>query len=129
MYEVCVWRRVRTIVVGCLQDGEEVVGLAVLREDADASEGALLAGDMERGVSSEVPDVQVASGFQEVLSDFGLISDHCQVKGSLQAKQRRETCELHGRRCSSVWTHKPCSCLWISAQLKTHPTKSVHYAS
>lgn len=79
-----------------------MVGLAVLREDADASEGALLAGNMERGVSSEVPDVQVASSFQEVLSNFGLISDYCQVKGSLQAKQKRETCELHGRCCSSV---------------------------
>lgn len=92
----------RTVVVGRLQDGEEVVGLAVLREDADASEGALLAGDMERGVSSEVPYVQVTSSFQEVLSDFGLISDHCQVKGSLQAKEKRETCKLHSGRGSNV---------------------------
>lgn len=63
-----------------------MLGLAVLCEHADAWEGALLAGDVQGGVSSEIPDFQVASSLQKMLSNFRLISYHCQVKGSLQAK-------------------------------------------
>lgn len=89
-----VQQRVRTIVVGGLQDSEEVVRLAVLREDADAPEGALLAGNVQGGVPSEVPDFQVTSGLQKMLGNFRLISDHCQVKRSLRAEKKRQTCEL-----------------------------------
>lgn len=71
------------VVVGGLQDGEEVVGLAVLREDTDAAERALLAGDVERGVPTEVPDIQVAASLQQVLGDFGLVRDDRQVERSL----------------------------------------------
>lgn len=92
--DIDVQQRARTIVVGCLQDGEEVVRLAVLREDADAPEGALLAGDMQGGVSSEVPEFQVASGLQKMLGDFRLIGDHCQVKRSLQAEEKTQTRKL-----------------------------------
>lgn len=74
---VDVQRRARTVVVGGLQDSEEVVRLAVLREDADAPEGALLAGNVQGGISSEVPDFQVASSLQKMLSNFRLIGDHC----------------------------------------------------
>lgn len=62
-----------------------MVWLAVLCEHADTPEGALLAGNVQGGVSSEVPDFQVTSGLQKMLSDFRLISYHCQVKRSLQA--------------------------------------------
>lgn len=65
--------------------------LAVLREHADAPEGALLAGNVQGGVSSEVPDFQVASGLQKMLSNFRLISYHCQVKRSLQAQEQKQT--------------------------------------
>lgn len=81
--DVDVQQRARTIVVGRLQDSEEVVRLAVLREDADAPEGALLAGNVQGGISSEVPDFQVASGLQKMLGNFRLIGDHCEVKRSL----------------------------------------------
>lgn len=74
-----------TIVVGGLQDSEEVVGLAVLREDADAAERALLAGNVERGVPAEVSDIQVTASLQQVLGDFRLVCDHRQVEWSLQA--------------------------------------------
>lgn len=69
----------RTIVIGCFQDREEVVWLAVLCEDADTPEGALLAGNVQGGIASEVSDFQVASGLQKMLGNFRLISDHCQV--------------------------------------------------
>lgn len=80
--------------------------LAVLREDADAPEGALLAGNVQGGVSSEVPDFQVASGLQKVLGDFRLIGDHCQVKRSLQAEEKMQACKLHRKLGSNVWTNK-----------------------
>lgn len=86
--DIAVLQHARTVVVGGLQDSKEVVGLAVLREDADAPQGALLACNVQRGVSSEVPDVQVASGLQKMLSNFRLIGDHCQVKRSLQEKEK-----------------------------------------
>lgn len=62
-----------------------MVWLAVLCEHVDTPEGALLAGNVQGGVSSEVPDFQVASGLQKMLSNFRLISYYCQVKRSLQA--------------------------------------------
>lgn len=72
-----------SVVVGCLQDREEMVWLAVLCEHADTPEGALLAGNVQGGVSSEVSDFQVTSSLQKMLSNFRLISYHCQVKRSL----------------------------------------------
>lgn len=65
-----------------------MVGLAVLREDADALQGALLACNVQGCVSSEVPDLQVASCLQKMLGNFRLIGDHCQMKRSLQAKEK-----------------------------------------
>ena len=84
-----------------------MVRLAVLREDADAPEGALLAGNVQGGVSSEVPDFQVASGLQKVLSNFRLIGDHRQVKRSLQAKEKTQTCKLQRKLGSNTWTNRP----------------------
>lgn len=62
-----------------------MVGLAVLREDADAADRALLARDVEWGVPTEVPDIQVAASLQQVLGDFRLVCDYRQVEWSLQA--------------------------------------------
>lgn len=78
--------------------------LAVLSEDTDTPEGALLAGDVQGGVSSEVPDFQVASSLQKMLSNFRLVGDHCQVKRSLQAKEKKQTCKLHHKLGSNIWT-------------------------
>lgn len=89
--------------------------LAVLREDADAPEGALLAGNVQGGVSSEVPDFQVASSLQKMLSNFRLIGDHCQVKRSLQAKEKMQTCKLQHKLGSNVWTNRPLNRLAICA--------------
>lgn len=83
-----------------------MVGLAVLREDTDAAERALLAGDVERGVPTEVPDIQVAASLQQVLGDFGLVRDHRQVERSLQG--RRECTALsYVTSVANIQIHKP----------------------
>ena len=83
-----------------------MVRLAALREDADAPQGALLAGNVQGAVSAEVPDFQVASCLQEMLGNFGLISDHCQVKRSLRAKEKIRTCEPQCKHGSNDWTDR-----------------------
>lgn len=97
-----------------------MVRLAVLGEDTDAPQGALLAGDVQRGVSSEVPDFQVASGLQKMLSNFRLVSDHCQVKRSLQAKEKMQICKLHPKLGSNIWTD-PSIAWWFVPPVKITP--------
>lgn len=65
--------------------------LAVLREDPHAPEGPLLAGDVQGRVSSEVPDLGVASSLQQRLGNFRLICDHRQVEWSLQIESESST--------------------------------------
>lgn len=71
-----------TAVVGEGEDGGEVA-LGVLGDDAEAGEGALLAGDVERRVPAVVGQPCVTAGLQELLHQLGLLSDHRQVKCSL----------------------------------------------
>lgn len=96
--------------------------LAVLREDTDAPEGALLAGNVQGGVSSEVPDFQVTSGLQKMLGNFRLIGDHCQVKRSLQAKEKTQTCKLYCKLGSNVWA-EPLTAWRFVSPIKNTPQK------
>lgn len=64
-----------------------MVRLAVLCEYPHAPQGALLTGDVQRHVSTEVPDLRVASGLEKGLGDLRLIRDHGQVQRRLGAKQ------------------------------------------
>lgn len=59
------------------------MALAVLGDDAEAGEGAPLAGDVEGRVPAVVGQPRVTAGLQELLDQLGLLRDHCQVEGSL----------------------------------------------
>lgn len=65
-----------TTVVGEGQDGGEVT-LAVLRDDAEAGEGASFTGDVESCVPTVVSQQWVSAGLQEPLHQLGLLCDHC----------------------------------------------------
>lgn len=74
-----------TIVVGEGHDGGEVA-LAVLGDDAEAGEGASLAGDVEGRVAAVVGQPRVSASLQELLNQLGLLRDHSQVEGSLEGR-------------------------------------------
>lgn len=65
-----------TIVVGEGHDGGEVA-LAVLGDDAEAGEGASLAGDVEGRVAAVVRQPRVSTGLQEPINQLRLLCDHC----------------------------------------------------
>lgn len=65
-----------TTVVGERHDGGEVA-LAVLGDDAEAGEGAPLAGDVESCVPTVISQPRVTAGLQESLYQVWLLCDHC----------------------------------------------------
>lgn len=71
-----------TTVVGEGHHGGELA-LAVLGDDAEAGEGASLAGDVESRVPAVVRQPRVTAGLQESIDQQGLFGDHCQVECSL----------------------------------------------
>lgn len=62
--------------------------MAVLGDDAEAGEGASLAGDVEGRVAAVVGQPRVGAGLQELLNQLGLLRDHGQVEGSLERRTR-----------------------------------------
>ena len=59
------------------------MALAVLRDDAEAGEGAPFAGDVEGCVPAVVDQQRVGAGLQEPFHDERLLRDHCQVERRL----------------------------------------------
>lgn len=60
------------------------MALAALGDDAEAGEGAPLAGDVEGRVAAVVGQLRVGASLQEPLGQVRLLGDHCQVEGSLE---------------------------------------------
>lgn len=65
-----------TTIVGEGHDGGQVT-LAVLGNEAEAGEGALLAGDVESCVPAVISQPRVTAGLQEFVHQLGLLCDHC----------------------------------------------------
>lgn len=65
-----------TTVVGEGHDGSQGM-LGVLGNEAEAGEGALLAGDVESCVPTVIRQPWVRAGLQELLHQLGLLCDHC----------------------------------------------------
>lgn len=63
-----------------------MAGAAVLGDDAEAGEGAPLAGDVESCVAVVVGQPCVAARLQELLDQEGLLCDHREVEGGLRRK-------------------------------------------
>lgn len=53
------------------------MALAVLGDDAEAGEGAFLAGDVENRVPAVVGQPWVSAGLHEPLDQMRLLCDHC----------------------------------------------------
>lgn len=82
--------QVETVVSTVVGEGHHGgdVALGVLGDDAEAGEGAPLAGDVERRVAAVVGQTRVAAGLQEPFHQLGLLCDHRQVEGSLEGGQK-----------------------------------------
>lgn len=78
------------VVVDGLQNGVQVLGRAGLLEDAHAGQAALLAGKVQRSVSSKVPQLRITASFQQCLSNFWLASDDSQVERRLRVGERAQ---------------------------------------
>lgn len=63
------------------------MALAALGDDAEAGEGAPLAGDVEGRIAAVVGQQRVGAGLQEPVSQVRLLCDHCQVEGSLKGTE------------------------------------------
>lgn len=65
------------------------MALAALGDDAEAGQGALLAGDVESRVAAVVGQTRVTAGLQEPLHQAGLLCDHRQVERRLGGGKRQ----------------------------------------